>query len=256
MASTTVPPAESVALAIPPLVLMYHSVAPYDEDPYQVTMTPERFERQMRWLRRRGFRGVSMRELLSARAGGRARGLVGLTFDDGYEDFATYALPILLRFDFTATVFVLAGRLGGENAWSIPGPVKPLLTSERVREIAAAGMEIGSHGLLHIRLPDADDRVLKEETMRSRVILEEIVGHVHGFCYPWGDVDGRTVEAVRAAGYDYACMVRPSFGFSRHTIPRTYVHEGDSAWRLDAKRVLSRLTIRNRFAALRHRGDG
>ena len=66
------------------LVLMYHSVEPYTADPYQVTVHPDRFARQLRWLRRRGLRGVSMRELLAARRDGTARGLVGLTFDDGY----------------------------------------------------------------------------------------------------------------------------------------------------------------------------
>src|SRR6202048_4579109 len=100
-----------------PLVLMYHSVSPYDEDPHEVTITPERFERHMRWLRGRGLRGVSVAELLSERADGRGRGLVGLTFDDGYQDFVTYAMPVLERYGFTATAFVLAGRLGGHNAW-------------------------------------------------------------------------------------------------------------------------------------------
>ena len=58
-ASTSEGSAKSAELATMPLVLMYHSVSPYDEDPYEVTMTPQRFERHMRWLRGRGLRGVS-----------------------------------------------------------------------------------------------------------------------------------------------------------------------------------------------------
>src|ERR1700685_4111380 len=78
-----------------PLIWMYHSVSPHEQDPYQVTVRPERFEQQMRWLRRHGRRGVSVREMLDARAVGHGHGLVGLTFDDGYADFARYALPVL-----------------------------------------------------------------------------------------------------------------------------------------------------------------
>ncbi|MGH3990566.1 MAG: hypothetical protein ACRDTZ_25105, partial [Pseudonocardiaceae bacterium] len=58
-----------------PAVLMYHSVAPYDQDPYLVTVRPARFEQQLRWLDRRGLRGTSMRELLAARREAADRGL-------------------------------------------------------------------------------------------------------------------------------------------------------------------------------------
>ena len=80
-----------------PVVLMYHSVTPYQEDPYLVTVSPQRFEQQMQWLRQRGLRGTSLGELLGAHRNGAARGLVGLTFDDGYVDFVTYVLPTLRR---------------------------------------------------------------------------------------------------------------------------------------------------------------
>jgi peptidoglycan/xylan/chitin deacetylase (PgdA/CDA1 family) len=247
--------AKSAELDTIPLVLMYHSVSPYEQDPHEVTMTPQRFEQQMRWLRRRGLRGVSMRELLTATAKGRTRGLVGLTFDDGYQDFVTYAMPVLQRYGFTATAFVLAGRLGGQNEWSWPGPPKALLTADQVRQMAQIGMEVGSHGLKHISLPAADDKRLSAEIVGSRTILQELLGQqISGFCYPYGDVDARVVEAVRATGYDYACSVRPSRVIGRHAIPRTYVHDRDSSWRLDAKRIISRVTVGNRIAVGRRRG--
>jgi len=236
-----------------PLVFMYHSVAPYDEDPCEVTITPERFEQHMRWLRGRRLRGVSMAELLDARAEGRGHGLVGLTFDDGYEDFVTYAMPILQQFGFTATVFVLAGRLGGEDEWNSPSPAKALLTADQVRQVAEAGMEIGSHGLVHLKLPETDDGQLNAETVGSRAILEELVGQpVRGFCYPWGRLDGRVVKATQAAGYDYACAIGPTVGFGRLGIPRTYVHDRDNFWRLDAKRIRSGLTVGNAVAVRHH----
>ena len=253
-ASRTAGSAMSAELAAMPLVWMYHSIAPYDEDPYEVTMTPKRFEKQMRWLRRRGLRGVSMGELLAAADRGRARGLVGLTFDDGYQDFITNALPVLQRYGFTATVFVLAGRLGGENEWSRPGPTKALLTADEVRHIADAGMEVGSHGLKHISLLKADDEMLASETSRSRQMLQELLARpVPGFCYPYGYLDARVVAAARAAGYDYACAVKAGPEIGRHAIPRTLVHEGDTSWRLEAKRVVSAVTVGNPVGVRRYR---
>ena len=220
-----------------PLVLMYHSVEPYQADPYLVTVSPPRFEQQMHWLARRGLRGAPVRDVLAARAAGAGKGLVGLTFDDGYTDFARHALPVLQRFGFGATVFVIAGRLGGDNAWDPEGPRKPLMSAGQVRDLAQAGIEIGSHGLRHIRLPAAQ-HALAEEVGGSRRILQEITGEpVGGFCYPYGDLDAEAVARVRDTGYDYGCAIWASAYTSRHALPRTYVGEADTAPRLWAKRA-------------------
>jgi len=254
--STAEGSSKSADLGTIPLVLMYHSVADYDDDPFEVTLTPQRFERHMRWLRSRRLRGVSMAELLRARAQGRASRMVGLTFDDGYQDFVTNAMPILARYGFTATMFVLAGRLGGANSWSRPGPSKPLLSAAQVREIADAGIEVASHGLQHVSLLKADDGQLRDEVVRSKTILQDLVGQpVPGFAYPYGHSDPRVVAAVQNAGYDYACAVRPWSGIGRYAIPRTAVFEHDSSWRLDAKRAVTTVTVGNKLGVRRYR-DG
>ena len=230
-----------------PLVLMYHSVEPYQADPYQVTVHPRRFDRQLRWLRRRGLRGVAMNELLrdrQHRQPGRGTGLVGLTFDDGYADFLTDVLPALRRYGFTATVFVIAGALGGHNSWDEPGPRKALMTAADVRRAADAGMEIGSHSLNHVRLPEIDAAELQHEVSDSRRLLAELIGRdVTGFCYPYGAVGEREVQAVRAAGYDYACSVQSSPLDGRHALPRAFIGDRDSSPRLFAKVARHRLTV-------------
>ena len=221
-----------------PVVLMYHSISPYEVDPYLVTVRPQRLDQQMHWLVRRGLTGVSVRQLLMMRSIGLGGGLVGLTFDDGYMDFVTYALPILQRYGFTATVFPVAQRLGQDNAWDADGPRKPLLTPELLQQIAAVGMEIGSHGLRHVSLPAVTDADLAEEVRHSRRVLQEISGQdVAGFCYPWGHVDGRVVDQVRAAGYSYGCAISRSPLTGPYALPRNYIGDADSSPRLWAKGV-------------------
>ncbi|MFD8914294.1 polysaccharide deacetylase family protein [Streptomyces sp. NPDC059575] len=224
---------------------MYHSVGDRSDDPYRVTVTPARLERQLRWLRGRGLRGVGVGELLAARARGEGRGLVGLTFDDGYADFLTDALPVLARWECTATLFVLPGRFGGDNSWDRPGPRKPLLTADAVREARSAGMEIGSHGLTHLDLTRADDRTLTEEISQSRELLAELTdGPADGFCYPYGTVDRRVCDAVRAAGYAYACAIDPGALTGPYALPRVHIGENDTAARLFLKYRLHRLRRR------------
>jgi peptidoglycan/xylan/chitin deacetylase (PgdA/CDA1 family) len=225
-----------------PVVLMYHSVSPYQADPYRVTVRPERLDQQLDWLRRRGLTGVSVRQLLMKRRNGCGAGLVGLTFDDGYADFALNAVPILQRYAFTATVFPVALRLGQDNAWDADGPRKRLMTTEQLRQVAASGMEIGSHGLRHVPLPAVTDAELTEEVAQSRRVLREISGqNVEGFCYPWGLINGRVVDQVRAAGYSYGCAISRSPITSPYALPRSYIGDADSAPRLWAKEVCHRL---------------
>ncbi|WP_285653759.1 polysaccharide deacetylase family protein [Actinomycetospora sp. NBRC 106375] len=207
-----------------------------------MTVTPERLDGHLRAMRRQGLRGMSMRDLLAT--GGRG---MGLTFDDGYADFLDEALPVLRRHGATATLYVLAGRLGGENAWDPEGPRKKLMTAEQVRTAAAAGMEIGSHGMLHRCLPELTAAELREETVESRVRLAEVTGApVEGLAYPFGEVGDREIVAARAAGYDHAVAVALPAGVSacRHALPRAYAGQRDGDLRLFAKRLRQRLRER------------
>ncbi|MEU6662511.1 polysaccharide deacetylase family protein [Streptomyces sp. NPDC046821] len=225
---------------------MYHSVDDCRDDPYGITVSPERLQEQLCWLRTRGLRAVSVAQLLEARARGTDRGLVALTFDDGYGDFVENALPLLRHYDCGATLFVLSGRLGGENEWDALGPRKPLLSERGIRAAAAAGVEIGSHGLTHVDLTRADDRVLREETEGSRRRLAELTGReADGFCYPYGHVDRRAVDAVRRAGYRYACAISPGTLTGAFALPRFHVGQEDAPWRLELKLRLHRLRRRS-----------
>ena len=224
-----------------PMVLMYHGVAEEAEDPNQLCVTPRRFAEQMTWLKRRGLRGVGIGTLVDEMRAGRPRGLVGITFDDGYVSVLEAALPELQRHGFTATMFIISGRLGGSNEWD-EGPDWPLMSASQVRELAAAGMEIGSHSTTHVRLAGLDVGRLEAEVGDSRASLGELVGApIRGFAYPYGSMDAAARSAVRDAGYDYACAVQtPMSELGIMALPRVYVGQSDDARRMAAKRLLFR----------------
>ncbi|MBK3561752.1 polysaccharide deacetylase family protein [Streptomyces sp. MBT56] len=218
-----------------PWILTYHSVTDPSDDPYGITVSPERLDEQLSWLRSRRLTGVGVSELLRTGASER-RGLVGLTFDDGYADFLDEALPVLRKHDFRATVYVLPGRPGGVNEWDPLGPRKPLLTHEGVRRAAAAGMEVGSHGLYHRDLTGLSDEELRRETRDSRELIGDLTGSLpEGFCYPYGILDRRVTQAARSAGYGHACALTPGPLLSRFALPRTHISQADRGVRLWAK---------------------
>ncbi len=223
-----------------PLVLMYHGVETVTADPHKLCVTPGKFAEQMTWLAEHGLRGVSMGELLAAVRAGRERGLVGLTFDDGYVNVLHHAVPELQRHGFTATMFIISGLLGRTNEWEDAGtPVWQLLSAEQVAKVAAAGMEIGSHSVTHPRLRGIGEERLREEVAGSRSTLSELLGEsIHGFAYPYGSMDATARQAVRAAGYDYACAVEsPPASLGIVALPRIIFQQSDGPGRMAAKRM-------------------
>jgi peptidoglycan/xylan/chitin deacetylase (PgdA/CDA1 family) len=241
-----------------PLILMYHGVADVAEDPNLLFVTPQRFAGQMARLARRGLRGVGISALVEAMRAGRQRGLVGITFDDGYPSVLEAALPVLRRHGFGATAYIISGRVGGTNEWD-EGPSWPLMTADQLRELAGAGIEIGSHAATHMRLAGATPAQLAAEVSGSRARLAALLGtEIRGFAYPYGSMDAAARQAVRDAGYEHACAVAaslPEMGLM--ALPRIYVGQRDDATRLAAKRLLyrGRIALRSRpeAAALRRR---
>jgi len=202
-------------------------------------------------LQRRGLRGTSMRELLRAMSAGEAKALVGLTFDDGYRDFADTAVPVLERFGFSATVFVVVGMIGEENDWVhayYPRPRLKLLGAEDLREVVARGMEVGCHSMTHSNLSGFGAERLEKEIGESRRILGEVLGEaVEGFCYPYGSYDDAAVQATRRAGYSYACGWTTRVEGGLYDLPRIPVSERDHPLRIQAK-----LKMYSRYATVKH----
>lgn len=234
-----------------PMILMYHNIAEVAEDPMGLCVAPARFAEQMRWLKTQGLRGVGIGTLIDAMRVGRERGLVGITFDDGYVSVLEAALPELLRHGFTATMFIISGRLGGTNEWCV-GPAHPLMSAEQVGELAAVGMEVGSHAATHVRLAGIGRDQLEAEVSGSRASISELIGApVRGFAYPYGSMDAAARRAVSDAGYDYACATEPPMAeLGIVALPRIGVGQRDGPRRLATKGLIFTGGPR-RFAAKR-----
>ena len=193
-------------------ILMYHQVdaPPPKGTPMRgLVVSPAAFARQMALLRALGFTGLSMQHLLPYLKGQKTGRVFGITFDDGYENNMICALPVLQRFGFSSTCYVVADRVGRYNDWDRERgvPQVPLMTAAQMQAWVDAGQEIGSHTLTHQDLPKLDLAEQRHEIVDARQVLEALVqqpGGVRNFCYPYGGFDQGAVRCAQQGGYDTA----------------------------------------------------
>ena len=179
-------------------ILTYHSVGTRD---HEMNVTPEDFRAQMQWLSEH-CAVITLRDAVDGEPG------VAITFDDGYRDNVTEAVPILAEFAFPATVFIVPGRMGEFLEHDAPSEDARLMTWDEVRQLRAQGIEIGGHTLTHARLATLDKAGQSNEIGSCTDLICEHLGEIPAaFAYPYGsmlDYDEHSVEAVKAAGYQFA----------------------------------------------------
>jgi peptidoglycan/xylan/chitin deacetylase (PgdA/CDA1 family)/glycosyltransferase involved in cell wall biosynthesis len=199
-------------------ILMYHRIAadgPVAMERFRVA--PDLLASQMATLHRAGYRTIGLGDWISAMA--RHEPLPGkpiiLTFDDGYRDFLTAAMPVLRTHGFSATVFLVGERIGGTADWDAGyGEPASLLLWEEVRALQEAGIEFGCHSSVHrpmtgMRLPE-----LAEDTVRARAILQEgLATSVKTLAYPYGAVNEFVRGVLEDLGFQAAVSCEP--GISR-----------------------------------------
>jgi peptidoglycan/xylan/chitin deacetylase (PgdA/CDA1 family) len=164
----------------------------------------------MRFLHDKQYGTASLGEVVDVVRGARPLppGKVALTFDDGYRDFLQDVAPVLEEYRFTATIFLVADRMGETNAWDARhgDPQRHLLSWREAAELASRGFEMGSHTRTHRPLPTLSDSELREEIEGSKKILEDRLSlEVAHFSYPHGLFDDRCLDCLRHAGYRSAC---------------------------------------------------
>ena len=186
-------------------ILMYHSVA--DDPEHFNSVSLQMFARQMEYLAAKHFDVIRLSELTDRLRERRALSrAVVLTFDDGYQNNFTAAFPILKRYQFPATVFVVTGRIGSKDTKS----GFEYLRENELRDMEATGLiDIEPHTVSHPKLAQLSSGSAREEVAASKVVVEKILGkRSRTFAYPYGSYNDATVRLVREGGFEAAVTVR------------------------------------------------
>jgi len=191
-------------------ILTYHQIEtcpPRGAAFRSLYVSPIDFARQMALLSRLGYRGLSMSALMPYLNGEISGKVVGITFDDGYLNNLSNALPLLRRFGFSSTCYVVSQRVGETNEWdSVAGIAQtPLMNAAQLRHWLAGGQEVGAHTRHHVHLPQHDAATCADEIARCKAELERMTDSpVRHFCYPYGEFEKDHAEMVQIAGFQSA----------------------------------------------------
>lgn len=223
--------------------VVYHAVgpAPPGADSDDLFVPPAAFEEQLAYLSRHRT-VVPLADLL---AGPRfARPAVAITFDDGFRSLLTVAAPLLERHGFPATAFVTTRWLESGDEAAVAANEAELLTPDDVRELAAKGVEIGSHGHTHADLGRLSPSIVEADLVASLDRLEGLVGTRPRFlAWPYGSSSPESERIAERVGFEAAFAFNtPSSG--RYALSRVPVY------RLDG-RSLFRLKTSGRYLGLR-----
>ena len=197
-------------------ILVYHQIdaAPPKGSPFRsLYVAPQAFARQMAWLKLLGYTGLSMSALQPYLRGEKTGKVVGITFDDGYRNNLTHALPVLHRHGFSSTCYAVSGLLGQTNVWDVPLGIAqtPLMTQEELRQWVAGGQEIGSHTRRHVDLTLTPEEQGRQEMALGKSELEAVVGQgVAHFCYPYGHYAPPHVALAAELGFATATTTQRS----------------------------------------------
>lgn len=213
-------------------VLLYHQVG---DSPSRYTnldcfCDTKTFHEQMQFLAHSNYKVLSLSQVLDFITGKKPidANYVVLTFDDGCERFYDKALPILRAFDLPSTVYPVAAYLGKFGSWGTnKNPDLKILSKDRLFEIQAMGVEVGAHGMDHLKLTQIDVKEAIIQVKESKDVLEQLLGvDISSFSYPHGDFNSQIIEIVRESGFCNAvtCISQAANeAKSIYEIPRKYV---------------------------------
>jgi peptidoglycan/xylan/chitin deacetylase (PgdA/CDA1 family) len=216
-------------------VLLYHSVASSCNPRFRDwAVTPEEFAAQMTHLADRGYRSLTVRQLVERvfeRGEPLDPGTVVITFDDGFADFHELAWPELRRNGLAATIFMTTGYVGRTAEWlkSEGEGERPMMDWAQIEEIHSAGIECGAHGHEHLQLDTVSATRAETDIRRSKARLEEAIGPVTSFAYPHGYYTRRVQAIVAEAGFSSACGVKDALSATdddRFALARVIVRGG------------------------------
>ena len=226
-----VPVSETAAYTKKVPILMYHRVAPTIDkgSAYpNLVVTPSVFESQMKALKAGGWKSLTARQVYErlARKQGIPSKTVVITFDDGRDDGYDYAWPIMQKYGFVGTFYVVTGRINRDK----------YLSQAELVTLATAGNEIANHTYSHISMSAKTYAVGRAELKKANDTIQKITGiRPIGLAYPYGHVDSDALRAAKAEGIEFATTTVNkvvTVGMSLLEVPRVRVNRGDTAKRL------------------------
>jgi peptidoglycan/xylan/chitin deacetylase (PgdA/CDA1 family) len=188
-------------------ILLYHSVGQQFDDPRWVST--QSFREQMHYLADHGYTVLSASEIEEVEEGRRPRPprAIGLTFDDGFENFFVNAYPVLQELGFHATMFLITSRIGEDASSRVTFPLASLVWPE-ILEMQEHGIEMGSHTVSHNAMRGMKRDEMEHEAVDSKRLLEARLGRpVTVFAYPRGSFNATARDVVARAGYGSAFSV-------------------------------------------------
>lgn len=180
-------------------VLTYHSI---DRSGSVISVSPEMFETHIKYLRKSNYTSISLSRAIDSIKNGESlpeKGVI-ITFDDGYKNNYTEALAVLMRYGYTATIFLVTGLIGRKNDWPEQNGTIPqleMLTWPEIREMRESGIEFGAHTHNHVHLSEVHINEAREEILRSKNEMEgNLSSATDLFCYPFGSYNGAVKDIV------------------------------------------------------------
>ena len=199
-------------------VLMYHRVGEPDHPDDIYCIRPEYFAAHMAALARADWRAVRIEDFDAWRRGEKSlpENSFVLTFDDGFAGVHDFAAPVLKNLGWPATVFLVAGKLGGQSDWEVTTgePMRPhtLMNAAQLYSLSAQGFSLHSHSLLHRDLTTLSEPTLERDLCDSRARIAEIIGYMPSYlAYPYGRHSEAVRNAAQRLGFTQAFSVESGF---------------------------------------------
>jgi peptidoglycan/xylan/chitin deacetylase (PgdA/CDA1 family) len=213
-------PVKITSIEVP--ILEYHNSAYVENWPW--SLNPGQFEEEMAWLHRHNFHSVTLQQVYNSYRYGTKlpNHPFVITFDDGHVSNYTLGYPILKKYGFTATEFVVTAAIGK----------KGFLSKHDLIAMQNSGVfDIESHTVHHPHLANIPKKQVDYEVTQSKKTLSKLLGRpVNFFCYPYGSFNYQVVQAVKQAGYLLATTVKHGYADpvtqGPLTLTRLSVHQG------------------------------
>ena len=225
-------------------ILMYHSISSERTEPIGVVgrpfkvrlhlniVSPQTFDKQMAYLKNNGYQVITLNDFVEGDKVGRKfpQKTVVITFDDGYMDNYTQAFPILKKYHFPATIFLITDAVGTNSA---------LLNWAQVKEMSQYGIDFESHTRHHAYLPKLSLERMKDEIVGSKRVLEGHLGKpVYYIAYPSGGFSEEVKAVVALAGYKAAFATNRGydrFNIDLYELNRIHIDNRDNEFVLWSK---------------------